>query len=101
MMILVCSFTIVSNVSSCWAPFSISTSRNEIVKIIVKANSEKKRGTCLGSRLHASNVDVAGAVATGISDLMSQNWAVRLSSEVNAEVVIELHASVLGVHVNH
>ena len=32
---------------------------------------------------------------------MTTDWAARLVSEVHQEVVVELHAAVLGVHVDH
>ena len=55
----------------------------------------------LGPVLHVRHVDVAGAVSSRIPDLMSQDRTARLGPEVDTEVVVELHTTILGVHVNH
>merc|ERR1719510_2379868 len=51
--------------------------------------------------LHVSHVDVTGAVSSRISDLMSKDRTPGLVSKVNTEVVVELHSTILGVHVDH
>merc|ERR1719228_2036656 len=56
--------------------------------------------TLLNSILHTSHIDVASAVATRVADLVSENRTIRLFSEVDQEIILKLHPTVLSIHVD-
>ena len=54
-----------------------------------------------GLSVHVCYIDVACAVTTRVSDLVSQNRTIRLGPKVYTELMVELHSTVFSVYVYH
>merc|ERR1719474_928431 len=51
--------------------------------------------------IHVCHIDVTRAISTWVSNLVSQNWTIGFGSKVDTKLVVELHASIFRVHVDH
>ena len=60
---------------------------------------QKHKAACL-LLLLLLTPDVAGAVASGVADLVGQGRAARLFAEVHKVLLVQGHAAVHGVHVD-